>query len=153
MIVTQQLVEEIDGFVGDKPLVLRRDKAVPRLLLEASQDVVILLVQFDLVLVEVVKEVIRAKNLCDLNQLIRVTVAVEEGLFAEDHGGEHGAETPHVEAVVVFLEVDEQFRALEITRSHAYIVLGPRVVELGQTPVDQTKLIMSSQRWFTARIL
>jgi hypothetical protein len=27
------------------------------------------------------------------------------------------------------------------------------VVELGQTPVDQTKLIMSSQRWFTARIL
>lgn len=65
---------------------------------------------------------------------------MEEGLFTEDHGGEHGAQTPHVQAVVILLEIDEQFRTLEVTRSHPHIVFGARVVKFGQAPIDQTQL-------------
>lgn len=140
MIVAQQLVEEVDGFISDKSLVLRRDKAVPGFLLESAQDVVVLRVELNLVLVQVVEQVIGAQNLGDLDQLIRVAVSVEEGLLAEDHGGEHSAETPHVEGVVVLLEVDEQLRPLEVPRRDAHVVLCAGVVELGQTPVDETKL-------------
>lgn len=38
------------------------------------------------------------------------------------------------------LEVDEQLRALEVPRRDPDVVLGPRVVELCETPVDQAEL-------------
>lgn len=106
MIVPQQLVEEVDGLVADEALVLGVDEAMPGLLLEAAQDVVVLRVKLDLVLVEIVEKVVGAEHLCDLDELVGVAVAVEEGLLAEDHRGKHGAETPHVQAVVVLLEID-----------------------------------------------
>lgn len=140
MVVTQQLIEEIDGFVRDKTLVLRCDKAMPRLLLESSQNIIILCIQFYFVLVKVVEQIIRAKDLGDLDKLIRVAVAVEEGLFPEDHGRKHGAETPHIEAVVVFLEIHQQLRALEVTRCDTHVVFGSRMVKFSQTPVNETKL-------------
>lgn len=140
MVVPQQLIQEVDRLITDKSLVLRVDETVPRLLLEATQDVVILRVELDLVLVEIVEQVVGAKNLGNLDELVGVAVAVEEGLLAEDHGGKHGAETPHVQTVVVLLEVDEQLRALEVAGRDADVVLGPWVVELGQTPVDEAEL-------------
>lgn len=36
--------------------------------------------------------------------LVIVIVAVEEGLLPEDHTGQHAAQTPHVQAVVIHLE-------------------------------------------------
>ena len=36
--------------------------------------------------------------------LVVVIVAVEEGLLAEDHRGEHAAERPDVERVVIHLQ-------------------------------------------------
>lgn len=114
VVVPQQLVEKVNGFIRDKTLVFRGDKAVPGLLLKAAEDVVVLGVELNLVAIEVVEEVVGAENLCDLDELVRVTVAVKEGFFAEDHRGKHGAEAPHVEAVVVFLEVDEELGALEV---------------------------------------
>jgi len=140
VVVPQQLIQEVDRFVADESLVLRVDEAVPGLLLEAAQDVVVLGVELDLVLVEVVEQVVGAKNLGNLDELVGVAVAMEEGLLAEDHGGKHGAETPHVQAVVVLLEVDEQLRALEVAGGDADVVLGTWVVELGQTPVDEAEL-------------
>ena len=69
-----------------------------------------------------------------------------------DHTREHAAERPHVERVVVLLEVDEELRPLEVSRRDADVVLGVRVVELrrsawseatsahlGQSPVDQAQ--------------
>lgn len=114
---------------------------MPWLLLEATKDVVILRVQLDLVLVEVVEQIVGAEDLCDLDELIRVTVAVEKRLLPEDHGGEHGTQAPHVEAVVVLLEVDQEFRTLEIARSHPDVVLSTRVVKFSKTPVDEAQLI------------
>lgn len=61
---------------------------------------------------------------------------MEEGLFPEDHRREHSSETPHVETIVVFLEINQELWALEVAGGHADVVLGARVVEFGQAPVD-----------------
>ena len=74
--------------------------------------------------------------------LIVVIVSVKERLLAEDERGEHAAETPHVERVVVVLVVDEQLGALEVTRRYSHVVLLAWVVELGQTPIDQSQLLI-----------
>lgn len=140
MVVSQQLVQEVNGLVAHKPLILGVDKTVPGLLLEPAEDVVILRVELYFVLVQVVKQIVRAKHLGDLDELVRVAVAVEEGLLAEDHRGKHGAEAPHVQAVVILLEIHQQLGALEIARSDPHIVLGAGMVELGQAPVDQAQL-------------
>lgn len=113
---------------------------MPGLLLESSENVVVLRVKFDFILVDVVKEIVRTKNLGDLDKLVRVAVAVEERFLAEDHGRKHGSETPHVKTVVVFLEIDQQLRTLEVARRHADIVLGAGMVEFGQTPINKTQL-------------
>lgn len=140
MIVPQQLVQEIDRLVAHEPLVLRGREAVPALLREAPEDVVVLRVELDVVLVEVVEEVLGAEHLGNLDELVRVAVAVEEGLLAEDHGGEHGAEGPHVEGVVVLLEVDEELGAFEVAGGDADVVFGTLVVEFGEAPVDEAEL-------------
>ena len=38
------------------------------------------------------------------------------------------------------MHVDEELGPLEVSRSDTHVVLLPRVVELSQTPIDQTKL-------------
>lgn len=140
MVVTQQLVEEVDGLVADEALVLRVDEAVPGLLLETAEDVVVLGVELDLVAVQVVEEVIGTQDLGDLDELVGVAVAAEEGFLAEDHRGKHGTETPHVQAIVVLLEIDEQLWALEVAGGDADVILRAWVVELCQTPVDEAQL-------------
>jgi hypothetical protein len=62
---------------------------------------------------------------------------VEEGLLAVDHAGKHAPETPHVEGVVVVLQVDEKLGTLKVARRHADVVLLIGVVKLGETPVDK----------------
>jgi len=115
VIVSQELIQEVDSLIADKSLVLRVDKTVPRLLLEASEDVIVLGIELYLVLVQVIEEIIGAKNLGNLDELVRVAVAVEEWLLPEDHRGKHGPQTPHVEAVVVLLEVHQQLGTLEVS--------------------------------------
>lgn len=138
MVISQELVQEIDGLIADEPLILRVDKAVPRLLLEAAEDIIVLRVELDLVLVEIVEEVVGAQDLGNLDQLVRVAVAVEKWLLPKDHGRKHGAQAPHVQAVIIFLKVHQQLGSLKVSGSDAHIVLGAGVVELCQTPVDET---------------
>ena len=140
MIVTQEFVEEINSLIADEPLIIGINEAVPGLLLEAAENVIVLSIELNLILVQVVEQVIGTQDLGDLDQLVAVRVAMEERLFAEDHGREHRSETPHVQAVVVLLEINQELWALEIAGSHAHVVLGARMVELGQTPVDKPKL-------------
>lgn len=140
MIVAQELVEEIDSLIADEALVVGINEAVPGFLLEAAEDVVVLSVKLNLVLVQVVEQVIGAQDLGYLDQLVAVGVAVEEGFFAEDHRRKHGPETPHVQAVVVLLKIDQELGPLEVAGGHAHIVFRAGVVELSQTPVDEPKL-------------
>lgn len=119
-----------------------------------AQDIVVLCVKFDVVFLEVGVQLIRAQDLGDLHQLVIVVVSVEKGFFSEDlgpssemcaaaqgnihHGREHAPQTPHVQAVVVFLKVYQQLWALEIARSHPDVVFCLWVVKLSQTPVNET---------------
>ena len=153
MIVAEQFVQEVDRFIRDESLILRRDKAVPRLLLETTENVVILSVKLNLVFVEVVKQIISSKDLCNLHQLVRIAVAMEERFFAENHRGEHSTKTPHIKTVVVLLKINKQLRTLEIARCHAHVVLSARVIEFSQTPIDKTQLhvvSMPHKRFCTA---
>lgn len=140
VVISQQLIQEVDSLVAHKPLVLSSDEAVPRLPGEPADDVVVLGVELYLVLVQVIEEVIGAEDLCDFDKLIRVALAMEEGFLSEDHGREHGPKAPHVQAVVVLLKIDEQLGALEISTRHTYVILSSRMVELRQSPVDETQL-------------
>lgn len=89
VVISKQLIQEINSFSTNKALVLRIDKRMPVLLRKASEDIVILRIELDLILVEIVKEVFRTKNLGDLDKLVRVAVPVKEWFFPEDHGSEH----------------------------------------------------------------
>lgn len=70
MVISEQLIQEIDSLITNKSLVLGVDEAVPVLFGESSENIVILCIKLDLVLVEVVEEVFRTEDLSDLDQLI-----------------------------------------------------------------------------------
>ena len=65
----------------------------------------------------------------------KLSLPVKEGFFSEDHAGEHAAQTPHVQAVVVHLVVHQELGPLEVPAGHPHVVLLAGVVELGQPPV------------------
>lgn len=138
MIIAEQLVQKVDGLRTDESLILRIDEGVPILPRKSPQDVIILRIEFDIVTIEIFKQVICAQHFRDLNQLVRIAVAMEEGLFAEDHGCKHGAQRPHVQRVVVFLEIYQEFGAFEVARGDADIVFGACVIEFCETPIYQT---------------
>ena len=80
-------------------------------------------VQFDLILVQILVELFSAEHLGYSDQLVVVVVTVKERLLPENHGGEHAAQGPHVQAVVVHLVVNEQLGSLEVTTGHSHIIL------------------------------
>mmetsp|Transcript_51395 Transcript_51395/g.111835 ORF Transcript_51395/g.111835 Transcript_51395/m.111835 type:complete len:285 (-) Transcript_51395:240-1094(-) len=118
------------------------DEFGPRLAHVPAEQTVKVRVELQVVLVEVIEELVGAEHLCDLDQLVVVVVPVKKGLLAEDHAGKHAAERPHVERVVVVLQVDEQLGALEVARGDADVELALRVVKLGEAPVDQAQLAL-----------
>mmetsp|Transcript_12929 Transcript_12929/g.36903 ORF Transcript_12929/g.36903 Transcript_12929/m.36903 type:complete len:382 (-) Transcript_12929:17-1162(-) len=140
VIIPQELGHKVNGFLRHQVLILRRDELLPRLLRVTAQDAIEVGVQFKIVSVKVVEQLFGAEDLGNLHELVVVVMAVEEGLLAEDHPGEHAAQTPHVEGIVVLLQIDEELRAFEVTRGNADVVLSAGVVELRQTPVDEAEL-------------
>mmetsp|Transcript_2371 Transcript_2371/g.6553 ORF Transcript_2371/g.6553 Transcript_2371/m.6553 type:complete len:237 (+) Transcript_2371:263-973(+) len=142
MVVSEQLGYKVDGLVRHQMLVLRRDEFLPGLLGVAAEDAIEVRIEFQVVGVEVVEEFLRAQDLCDLDELIVVVMAVEEGFLSEDHSCEHASETPHVEGVVVLLQIDKEFRSLEVAGGDAHVVLASWVVEFGKSPVDQPQLTL-----------
>lgn len=65
---------------------------------------------------------------------------MEEGLLSEDHRGEHGTKGPHVQRVIILLKIDQQFRALEVSRCNTDVVFRAFVIKFGQAPVNESKL-------------
>jgi hypothetical protein len=57
-----------------------------------------------------------------------------------NHTGKHASQTPHIERIVVLLEIDEQLWALEIAGSDADVVYCVWVIEFRQTPIDKSEL-------------
>lgn len=113
---------------------------MPRLPREARDDLVILRIQLDVIPIQIFKELLGSQNLGNLDQLVGVASSMEEGLFAEDHGSKHCAKRPHIQRIIIFLEVDKQFGTLEISRRDSDVIFGSSVVELGKTPINQSEL-------------
>ena len=140
VVVAEHLGQHVEGLLADEVLVLAVHELVPRLLRVLPQDVVVVGVQGHVVLVDVGKQLICAEHLGDLDQLVIVILALEEGLLLEDHACEHAAQRPNIERVVVGLEVDEELGSLEVAGGDADVVLLAGVVELGEAPIDEAEL-------------
>lgn len=54
------------------------------------------------------------------------------------HTRVHAAQTPHVQSIVVLLEIHQQLGPLEVPRRDSDVVFRSRVVEFCQSPIDQT---------------
>ena len=54
----------------------------------------------------------------------------------------HTPERPHVQLVAVQAMVHEKLWALEVARGDAYVVFMFRVVEFGETPIDESELLI-----------
>lgn len=140
MIISQQLVKKINCIIADKSLVFGIDKPMPIFLGKPSQNVVILGVEFNVVFIEVLEKIICAQDFGNLDQLIRIAVAVEKRFLSKNHRRKHRAQRPHIQRIIVFLEVDEQFRSFEISRRYSDIVFCPLMIEFGKSPIYQPKL-------------
>ena len=139
MIIPQQLIQKIHRIITHKPLIIRIDESMPRALRKPAQNIIVLRIQLNIVLIEIIEQILGPQNPCDLNQLVRITVPVEKRLFPENHAGEHGAQAPHIEAVIVLLEIHQQLRPLKVARRDADVVLGACMVEFRQPPVDEAE--------------
>jgi hypothetical protein len=62
-----------------------------------AEDVVVVAVERDIVLFDVGKQVIGSQHLRDLDQLVVVVLALEEGFLLENHACKHAAQRPDVE--------------------------------------------------------
>lgn len=132
-------------------MVIAGDKLVPGLAHVSAQNVVVFRRKNDRVLFSVSEKLLRAENAGNLDQLVVIVVAVEEGLFAKDlshililshsafytapplttyHACKHAAITPHIQAVIVFLKVDQELRSLEISGCNTDVILCSCVIEL-----------------------
>ncbi len=65
---------------------------------------------------------------------------MEEGFLPEYHPCKHAPQTPHIQGIIVLLQVHQKLRPLEITTGHPDIVLPPRMVKLRQPPINQPQL-------------
>jgi hypothetical protein len=84
VVVSEQLVEEINGVGRRKPLIVRRDEARPRLPRVAPQLVVKVRREREVVFVEIRHQPVGPQHLGDLDELVVVVLALEEGFFLED---------------------------------------------------------------------
>jgi len=139
MVVPQHLAEKVKSLFVSEGSVGLVDELFPLLLGEVAEDVVEVTVKLDLVLLNVLEQFSGSEHLGDFNKLIVVVFTLEEGLLLEDHASEHAAEGPDVERVVVDLEVDEEFRSLEVSTGDTDIVLLTGVVEFSETPINKAE--------------
>jgi len=65
---------------------------------------------------------------------------LEERLLLEDHTSKHASERPDIKRIVVDLEINEEFRSLEVSTGDTYVVFLARVIEFSKTPINKTEL-------------
>ena len=91
VVVSEHLAQKVKSFVGNKVLVLSVDEFVPGLAWLGSNKIVVVVVEGQAVLVNIGEQFVGSKDLCNLDELVVVVAALEEGLLLEDHTGEHAS--------------------------------------------------------------
>mmetsp|Transcript_11268 Transcript_11268/g.24451 ORF Transcript_11268/g.24451 Transcript_11268/m.24451 type:complete len:303 (+) Transcript_11268:518-1426(+) len=121
-------------------LIFVRDKLLPRFFRVPPQNPIKVWVQFQVIGIQVMKQLLRPENLRNFDQLIVVIMSVKERLLPENHPREHTSQTPHIQRIIILLQIHQQLRPLEIPARHTDIILPPRMVKLGQPPINQPQL-------------
>lgn len=67
MVITKKFIQEVNRLVGDKSLVLGIDKAMPVLLWESSQDVIVLCIELNLIFIKIIEKVFGAQYFSNLD--------------------------------------------------------------------------------------
>lgn len=106
MVVDEHLRQEVEGVLAAEGLILGFDELVPGLHWHFSEHLDELLIELEVILLHIFVKVVGSKNLGDLHELVSVAIPHEEGLFLEDHRGEHGSSGPNVQGVVVVVVID-----------------------------------------------
>lgn len=140
MVISEQLVQEVNGITANESLILSADEGVPWPTLIPLEDLIVLGVQLNVVLVKVVKQIVCSKDFGNFDKLVRIAATVEKRFFSKYHGGKHGSKRPHVQGIVVHLEVNEELRALEISRGNTDVIFHALMVELCESPIDEPQL-------------
>ena len=96
VIISQHIVQQIKSFFTHQGFILVVDELVPWLLWVLAEDVIVVPVKCHIVLFNIGKEIICAKDLSYFHKLIVVIFPLEERLFLKNHAGEHAAERPDV---------------------------------------------------------
>ena len=107
MIVSQQLIQEIDRLWRYQMLIVRIDKLTPRLPRVPSDQRFQVRIQLDPVLVQVRVQFLRAQHLCNPDQLVIIVVAVKKRLLTKNHPGEHAPQRPQIQRVIVILQIHQ----------------------------------------------
>jgi hypothetical protein len=68
-----------------------------------ANNVIVVTVQCHVVLLNISEKLVCTENFGNLNKLVVVIFALEEGLLLEDHTSKHTAERPDVKRIVVNL--------------------------------------------------
>ena len=133
VVVHQRLVQEVEQIVVDELLGRLADEIRPGTPLEVAQETLRLLVQFEVVLGDVLVQLLAAQHLLDLPQLLVVVLAAEEGRAVEHDAQQHARQRPDVQRVVVvlvlsaesrsYVVIREQLGTLVVARAHTHVVL------------------------------
>mmetsp|Transcript_28940 Transcript_28940/g.41358 ORF Transcript_28940/g.41358 Transcript_28940/m.41358 type:complete len:280 (+) Transcript_28940:342-1181(+) len=97
-------------------------------------------IQLQIIRIQILKELLRPKNFCNLHQLIIVIMPMEEWLLPKNHACKHTPQTPHIQRIIILLQIHQQLRSLEVPTRHTNIILPSRMIKLRQPPINQPKL-------------
>ena len=105
MVVPEQGPYKIHGLIAAQMLVFGSDELDPGFLLMPPDKPIELWVQFQIVVIQVLKELLSTKYFRNFYELIIIIVPMKEWLFSEYHARKHASETPHIrlKTIVGFL--------------------------------------------------
>ena len=139
-VVHKHFTQQIQCLRTDTLMILLIDEGLKRRLLTVLEQWCTLRRQVEFVLPHVIFKVLHSHHVHDPRQLVVVVTPLEESVDAEQHTGKGAPKRPNIERVVILLIVDEQLRSLVIARGDTHIVFLVWLVEVGQTPINQTQV-------------
>jgi hypothetical protein len=81
VVVSEQLVEKVNGLGGDQMLILAVHEALPSLLRVTAQDVVEARIQLDVILFNVLEQLVCAKYLGNAHELYKTYEKSSKGVY------------------------------------------------------------------------
>lgn len=94
-------IDEIQGFNAEQMLIRQRDERGQHPPVLVSHAASVLLVQLNVAIMAVRVQALRAPDKCNVDELARDAVAVEEGLRSDDHARYQAAQDPCVDLAVI----------------------------------------------------